>query len=87
MGIIAIGKFNFKVDSKSLIQRYVLKKELFSRLKRKLELGPYRIKLLGGEVKILFAWRHGGHNAVQNNEPVAILRPVYMEVGDLIWVR
>ena len=55
MGIIATGKFNFKADSKSLIQRYVLKKELFSRLKRKLELGPYGIKLLGGEVKILFA--------------------------------
>ena len=53
MGIIAIGKFNFKVDSKSLIQQYVLKKELFSRLKRMLELGPYCIEFLGGEVKIV----------------------------------
>ena len=51
VGIIVIGKSNFKADSKSLIQRYVLRKKLFSRLRRKLELRLYCIDLLGGEVK------------------------------------
>ena len=49
------------------------------------QVGTYCIELLGGEVKILFTWRHGGHNAVQNNETVAMLGSVYMEVGDLMW--